>query len=124
MEPLIRQDFYPPPTRGRLVVWGLLAAYPFGGMTWQVLHHLVGLRRLGFDVWYVEESCRELLTPDISEWTFAYEGNIRYLDQQMQRIGLGDRWVFRPPAQRDTCLGARDLAGLRRLSRSGRSSKG
>ena len=28
----------------------------FGGMVWQVLHYLVPLRRLGFDVWYVEDS--------------------------------------------------------------------
>ena len=42
--------------RGTVVVWGLLANSPFGGMTWQVLHHLEGFRRLGFDVWYVEDS--------------------------------------------------------------------
>src|SRR5205823_203649 len=53
---LVPADTYPPATRGEVIVWGFLAAYPFGGMTWQVLQHLVGLRRLGFDVWYVEES--------------------------------------------------------------------
>ena len=49
---------YPPATQGRVVVWGLLASYPFGGMTWRVLHYLAGLRRLGIDVWYVEDSER------------------------------------------------------------------
>jgi hypothetical protein len=47
---------YPPATPGKTVVWGRLASRPFGGMTWQVLHHLAGVRRLGFDVWYVEDS--------------------------------------------------------------------
>ena len=51
---------YPPVTRGKIVVWGLLASAPFGGMIWQVFHHLVPLRRLGFDVWYVER-CSLLL---------------------------------------------------------------
>ena len=45
-----------PPTRGRIVVWGMMARSPFGGMIWQVLHYLVPLRQLGFDVWYVEDS--------------------------------------------------------------------
>jgi hypothetical protein len=54
---------FPPATRGTVVVWGLLAAYPFGGMTWQVLHHLAGLRALGFDVWYVEDSDRYVYDP-------------------------------------------------------------
>ena len=49
---------YPPATQGRLMVWGLLASYPFGGVIWQVLHYLAGLRRLGIDVWYVEDSDR------------------------------------------------------------------
>src|SRR4051794_29685686 len=43
---LVPPQDYPPAARGEVVVWGLLASYPFGGMTWQVLHHLAGLRRL------------------------------------------------------------------------------
>jgi hypothetical protein len=45
-EPMLPSQ-YPPTKRGRLVVWGLLGSYPFGGMSWQVLHHLAGLRCLG-----------------------------------------------------------------------------
>ena len=48
-------------------------------MTWQVLHHLVGLRRLGFDVWYVEDS-DSLNTDPATYWpTMAYEPNLAYL---------------------------------------------
>ncbi len=105
---------YPPATRGRLVLWGLLASAPYGGMTWQVLHHLVGFRRLGFDVWYVQDS-DSLLTDPATYWpTMAYERNLAYLAEQMDRIGLGDRWVFRAPGQR-LHFGALDRAGLQRL---------
>ena len=107
---------YPPATRGTVVVWGMLASFPFGGMTWQALHYLVGLRRLGFDVWYVEDTDSELLDPITFCWnTSEYSANLRYLAKYMDRVGLGDRWIFRPPGVRDTCLGARDLVGLAKL---------
>jgi len=106
---------YPPITRGTVVVWGMLASFPFGGMTWQVLHYVAGLRRLGFDVWYVEDTDGELLDP-VTFWTTSnYLPNVQYLAEYMNRLDLGDRWVFRPPAVHDTCLGARDRSGLAKL---------
>jgi hypothetical protein len=109
------RDNYPPATRGKLIVWGLLASYPFGGMTWQVLHYLVGLRRLGFDVWYVEDSDAEVRDP-VTLWPSSdYTGNLEYLDRQMQSVGLGDRWIFRPPGTYKHCFGATDIAGLEKL---------
>lgn len=99
------------PTRGEVVLWGLLAAAPYGGMTWQVLHHLAGFRRLGFDVWYVEDSDR-MLTDPVTYWpTTDYGPNVRHLARQLDRMGLGDRWVFRAPGTRDH-VGALDEAGL------------
>ncbi len=108
---------YPPATRGTIVLWGLLASAPFGGMTWQVLHHLVGIRRLGFNVWYVEDSDRLVYDPTTYWPTTDYAPNVAYLAQQMARVGLGERWIFRPPAQDEMCCGARDRAGLRHLYR-------
>lgn len=106
---------YPPAKRGKIVVWGLMGSHPFGGMTWQVLHYLVGLRRLGFDVWYVEESDAPMLDP-IQFWpTVDYRPNVEYLARHLESVGLQDRWVFRPPEASDTCLGATDRAGLTRL---------
>lgn len=106
---------YPPATRGTVVLWGLLGSSPFGGMTWQVLHHLAGLRRLGFDVWYVEDSDRLVYDP-VTYWpTSEYAANLAYLARHMQSIGLADRWIFRPPAVYDCCYGARNMAGLHQL---------
>ena len=108
---------YPPVTRGKIVVWGLLASAPFGGMIWQVFHHLVPLRRLGFDVWYVEDSDRIVFDPVTYHPTWEYDANIEYLSRCMDRIGMGDRWIFRPPEVYDTCVGATDKAGLTELYR-------
>ena len=86
-------------------------------MTWQVLHHLAGIRRLGFDVWYVEDSDTPVYDPATFWRTQEYAFNVAYLARQMESIGLSDRWIFRPPGIHDTCLGARDLPGLQALYR-------
>jgi hypothetical protein len=104
-------------TRGIVVVWGLLASYPFGGMTWQALHYVEGLRRLGYDVWYVEDSPTSVLNPRSLWRTTEYEENLEYLARQMEAIGLTDRWIFRAPVQGGACYGARDAKGLASLYR-------
>lgn len=91
---LVPRGGYPPATRGRLVVWGQLAAAPFGGMTWQVLHHLAGFRRLGFDVWYVEDA-DALAEPGDLGYAWTIDANRAYLAAQMASIGLADRWLLR-----------------------------
>jgi hypothetical protein len=108
---------YPPATRGKVVVWGYLASYPFGGMTWQALHYIVGLRNLGFDVWYVEDTDADVRDPQTLWESDNYAPNVEFLKRQMESVGLADRWVFRPPGHHDLCLGATDIDGLAELYR-------
>lgn len=108
---------YPPPIRGRIVVWGYLASYPFGGMTWQVLHYLVALRELGFDVWYVEDTDAEVRDPQTLWETRDVQPNVAHLRRWMECVGLSDRWVFRLPGVHDQCVGALDVDGLSGLYR-------
>lgn len=98
-----------------MVVWSVLATLPYPGITWHRLQFLAGLRRFGFDVWYVEASDLEMLTPDKFWKCVTYEKNIEYLSRHMDLIGLGDRWVFKPPWQKKITFGATDLKGLERL---------
>jgi len=116
MTRLVR-DGYPPAGKGLVVVWGLLAHLPFGGMTWQVLHHLVGLRRLGFDVWYVEDSDRYPYALGGGERTVDFGPNLDFMHRHLAAAGLGDRWVFRSPTEPDRTYGAVDLNGLHRIYR-------
>jgi hypothetical protein len=85
-----------------VVVWGLLANSPFGGMTWQVLHHLEGLRRLGFDVWYVEDSDTPLLRPGDLLVADDLAANAAWVARALEPIGLGDRWILRVPWSGET----------------------
>ncbi|MBM3511495.1 MAG: glycosyltransferase family 1 protein [Alphaproteobacteria bacterium] len=108
---------YPSARRGTVILWGQLAALPVGGLVWQVWHYLVPLRRLGFDVWYVEDSDRALYELETFGPTLdpeAYRANIERLAQAMTTVGLGDRWAFREPTT-ETVIGATDASGLDRL---------
>ena len=103
-----------PRPAGRIVVWGLLAHTPFGGMVWQVLHYLVGLRRLGFDVWYVEDADQMMLDLAAKDWVVSAKRNAAFVDRYLGAVGMGERWVVRTPGSRE-CFGARDWHGLLRL---------
>jgi len=102
---------YPPATKGVVVVWSLIASLPVPGTAWHRLQYLAGLRRLGFDVWYVEELNRRLNHPVDFSSTSDFGANLDYLKGLMDRIGFSDRWIFRPPGH-DECYGARNFKGL------------
>ncbi|HEX8690217.1 MAG TPA: hypothetical protein VF729_08230, partial [Solirubrobacterales bacterium] len=89
----------PAPDRGVAIVWGLLARYPYGGVTWQAMHHLAALRRLGFDVWYVEDSDSRVYSPTTHCPTMEFEENVAFLERWMGSLGMPDRWIFRPPGE-------------------------
>ena len=42
------------------IVTGVIATYPVGGVAWDYGQYALGLERLGFDVYYLEDSraCR------------------------------------------------------------------
>jgi hypothetical protein len=117
MEVMELKTGYPPSTRGKVIVWGQMAAAPFGGMIWQVLHYLAALRQWGYDAWYVEDSDRLVFDPVTYDVTSDYSRNLQILHESLASIGLADRWVFRPPSVYDRCEGGLDRAGLLALYR-------
>ena len=116
-QPIVPQGSYPKPSRGTIVVCGMLASAPFGGMVWQVYHYLVPLRRLGFDTWYVEDSDRLLFDPVTYNATEDFSANVELLARFMRDIGFEDRWVFGRPSADGACVGAKDRKGLDNLYR-------
>jgi hypothetical protein len=86
--------------RYTIVVLGILGRTPFAGVAWQGLHYLEGFRRLGHDVWYVE---------DTGDWPYdadrgAVSDDPRYTLDYLSRVlawaGFGERWAYRA-ASRD-----------------------
>ncbi len=78
----------------RTVVLGALAQMPFAGVAWQVLHYLEGLRRLGHDVTYLEDTGNWPYDPDQETITDDATGAVGRLGAVLAAHGFGDRWAF------------------------------
>jgi hypothetical protein len=91
--------------RGRLLVFGFVGQSPFAGVAWQGLHYLEGLRRLGYDVFYVEDTQEWPYDPEQDAKTDDPRFTLRYLDRLMTWAGFGDRWAYRAAVRGDAVLG-------------------
>ncbi len=79
----------------RVVVLGTMGAVPFAGTAWQVLHFVEGFRRLGYDVWYVEDTGVWPYDPEQDRVTPDCRYAVDHVSRIMARCGLGDRWAYR-----------------------------
>jgi hypothetical protein len=109
----------------RIIVTGLIAQHPLlGGITWHYLQYMLGLARLGHDVYYFEDS---------GEFPYNLDGgasgtdwiarnctdNVGYLAKIMARFGFENRWAYSFPLksewfglsdqQRQTVIESADL---------------
>jgi hypothetical protein len=79
----------------RIIVTGLVAQYAFGGVAWDYLQYVEGFRQLGHDVFYLEDTEAWPYDPINNTITDDCSYNVRYLSDVMNRLGLGDRWIYR-----------------------------
>ena len=82
------------PSRKRLVVLHLAGRYPLGGIGWQAVHHVLGLARLGHDVYYVEDSRANPYDPLLRSVVEDSSYNVAFLADMMKRFDLADRWAY------------------------------
>jgi hypothetical protein len=80
--------------KGKVVLLHLAAQYPFAGVLWQLIHHLVGLRDLGLDVYYLEDHGAWVYDPIAAAVSRDASRNLKLLAQVMERFGFRDRWAF------------------------------
>lgn len=89
----------------RIVVLGMMTKMPVAGVVWQTLHYVLGLRRLGFDPYYVETHGR---TPSMLMKDESVDGPAQaaaFIAALMRRFDLGDRWAYRPLYDDPRCFG-------------------
>ena len=82
------------PTRGKLIVFGIVFWYPLAGVTFQFLHYLIGLRKLGWDVYYIEDSARMIYDAATNDYTYdwASTGNVERLGAVLDAHGFAGKW--------------------------------
>jgi hypothetical protein len=81
----------------RIIVTGLVAQYPLGGVTWDYLQYVLGLSRMGHDVYYLEDTGQWPYNPLEGGLAKGCSYNVDYLAAVMDRVGLGDHWMYRFP---------------------------
>lgn len=78
----------------KILFAGIIARYPFGGVTWCSLMYLLGLRALGHDVFYVEDTGECVYDPVHNTRSIDPSYGTNYIHQSLEPFGLGDRWSF------------------------------
>ena len=79
-----------------IVLAGYLVRCPLGGYAWQILHYLVGLRALGFDAYFYEDTAYygDCFDPVTGNMHVAPDAGVAFAAQFLAQFGFGDRWAF------------------------------
>jgi hypothetical protein len=98
-------------TQPTAVVLGLTTKIPLAGIVLITAQYLVGLKRLGYDVYYVEEHGKMpwmLMDRDCSDGATVAGA---FIAGMMRRFGLDEtHWAFRSPTERHLSRGMSDTA--------------
>jgi hypothetical protein len=80
--------------RKKIVVMGFMGSIPIAGVIWQHIHYLVGLQRLGHDVYYIEDSARLPYNAQTFDTSNDYSYAAKVLAQLANEFGFERRWSF------------------------------
>jgi hypothetical protein len=80
--------------RKRIVVMGFMGSMPIAGVIWQHIHYVVGLQRLGHDVFFIEDSARLPYNPETFEVTDEFEYAAKVLARLAREFDFKNRWAY------------------------------
>ena len=90
----------------RIVIGGFIGLYATGGVTWDYIQYPLGLKMLGHDVYYIEDTMQySKCQSEGKNWDDSSD-SINYLKNIMECFGLEDRWAYRDVAS-GNCYGLR-----------------
>lgn len=82
----------------RIVVGGFIGLFPTGGAAWDYVQYPLGLKQLGHQVYYIEDTMQYPgYQPAGKAWDDPSH-NVGYLKAIMERVGLAGRWAYRDVA--------------------------
>src|SRR6185369_8122525 len=87
------------PADMKAIVTGMVATYPVGGVAWDYGQYALGLERLGFEVYYLEDTGLESYEPEARTYGPAYAYGLAFLQRSLDELSprLGKRWHARTP---------------------------
>ena len=103
--------------RKRIVVMGFMGSMPIAGVVWQHIHYVVGLQRLGHDVFYVEDSARLPYNPETFEVNEEFEYAAKVLVKLAREFDFKNRWAYCARYLPDTPTAGFPLKKIRQLYR-------
>jgi hypothetical protein len=77
-----------------VVVLHFAGQMPLAGIAWQAMHYVVGLERLGYEAWYVEDHGANPYDPRVNSVVMECDYNVATVRRMMERHGLGGRWAY------------------------------
>src|ERR1043165_8321083 len=81
----------------KAIVTGMIASYPVGGVLWDYGQYALGLERLGFEVYYLEDTGWQTYDPRKGEYGEECSYSVEFLQRSLAALSptLGQRWRFR-----------------------------
>jgi hypothetical protein len=102
----------------KLIVLGFMGGCPVAGVIWQHLHYIVGLQRLGHEVWYVEDGSRYPYDPEAFTITEDFSYAAKMLERLSRQYGFENHWCFCARYGDEPRTAGASLSALRDLYRS------
>jgi len=98
----------------KAVVTGMIATYPVGGVAWDYGQYALGLERLGWDVYYLEDTRWEAYDPIRGEYGADYRYGVKFLNGSLARLSptLSRRWHVRAMNGEAFGMSAANLASV------------
>jgi ATP-binding cassette subfamily B protein/subfamily B ATP-binding cassette protein MsbA len=101
----------------RIVVLGMMSRWPVGGVAWVTIQYMEGLRRLGYDVYYVEAHGCAQTKLMVNENDDGVALAAAYIERILRRFGFERRWAYHDIHAEDRCFGM-SLGSLKELYRN------
>ena len=80
--------------RKRIVIMGFMGSMPIAGVIWQHIHYIVGLQRLGHEVFFIEDSARLPYNPETFEVTDEFDYAAKVLACLARDFDFKNRWAY------------------------------
>jgi hypothetical protein len=82
----------------RIVVGGFIGLFPTGGATWDYIQYPLGLKLMGHDVYYIEDTMLYPVYQNSGESWDDCSFGVEYLRKAMEKVGLQNNWAYRDVA--------------------------